>query len=77
MKIEFTTEKRIVTKPEEVKLIKEVTINQIIDSNFLKKVIANTKEAGSILLWSGSDYDAIGQWTDTDVINRINELLNN
>ena len=77
MKIEFTTEKRIVTKPEEVKLIKEVTINQIIDSNFLKKVIANTKEAGAILLWSGSDYDAIGQWTDTDVINRINELLNN
>jgi hypothetical protein len=77
MNIKLTTEKRIVTRPEEIKLIKEITINQIIDNSFLKKVIANTKEAGAFLLWSGSEYDEIGQWTDTDVVNRINELLNN
>lgn len=77
MKITLDYEKKVIVKPEESKLIKEITINQIIDSNFLKKVIANTKEAGSILLWSGPDYDNIGQWTDTDVINRIKEILNN
>jgi hypothetical protein len=29
-----------------------------------------------ITLWEGSAYDAIGQWTDTDVTNRLNELYN-
>jgi hypothetical protein len=77
MKIEFTTEKRIVTKPEEFKLIKQVTIFTINDNYLMRKITALTKEVGSIILWSDADYDAIGQWTDTDVVNRINELLNN
>jgi hypothetical protein len=77
MNIKLTTEKRIVIKPEEAKLIKEVTVNSINDNYTMKRITAITKEAGSILLWSGSEYDAIGQWTDTDVVNRINEILNN
>jgi hypothetical protein len=27
-------------------------------------------------LWSGDEYDTVGQWTDTDVINRIKYLYN-
>ena len=77
MKIEFTTEKRIVTKPEEVKVVKEITIITINDNYLMRRVTALTKEAGSLTLWSESDYDAVGQWTDTDVQNRITELLNN
>ena len=29
-----------------------------------------------IILWQGVDYDTIGQWTDTDVINRIKTIYN-
>ncbi len=28
-----------------------------------------------VLLWEGTEYDAIGQWTDVDVINRLNEIF--
>ncbi len=27
-------------------------------------------------LWTGDEYDAVGQWTDTDIINRIKSLYN-
>lgn len=28
-----------------------------------------------LVLWSGDAYDTIGQWTDQDVIDRVEELL--
>ena len=31
----------------------------------------------SITLWSGVDYDAIGQWQDTDVQKRLTEIFSN
>ena len=27
-------------------------------------------------LWAGDEYDVVGQWTDTDIINRIKSLYN-
>jgi hypothetical protein len=30
-----------------------------------------------LTLWEDDEYDAAGQWTDSDVDNRILELLNN
>jgi hypothetical protein len=77
MKITFDTEKKYITKPEESKKVKSLTISQIMDNNKNKTITAFTLELGMIILWSGKDYDNIGQWTDTDVENRINELLNN
>lgn len=77
MKIELSTEKRFETKPAEVKLVKEITIINIVDNYANRSITAITKEVGSLKLWSGSEYEAIGQWTDTDVENRINELINN
>ena len=29
---------------------------------------------GIVALWQGEEYDAIGQWTDTDVINKLKSL---
>lgn len=29
-----------------------------------------------LTLWEGDTYDTIGQWTDTDVDNRITEIFN-
>lgn len=54
--------------------LSSITINQIVDLYEYKQVIAYCKEYKRILLWGGDDYDAIGQWTDADVVNRINQL---
>lgn len=29
----------------------------------------------TLTLWTGAEYVAIGQWTDTDAANRVKELL--
>lgn len=30
---------------------------------------------GKVILWEGKAYDEIGQWTDTDVTNRLKEIF--
>ena len=52
----------------------EIKIKQIIDETANKKVVAFTDKLGKIVLWEGSEYDAIGQWTDLDVQSRVIEL---
>lgn len=54
----------------------KIKIRQFIDSPVDKTVVALTMGAPSkILLWEGADYDAIGQWTETDVANRVIALF--
>lgn len=74
MIITFTKPKDIVVVKEMKKTISEITINEITDNAEIKMVRAFTKEVGVIVLWEKESYDAIGQWTDTDVTNRIKEL---
>lgn len=66
----------IIIKRHEVKEIKvsEIKIRKIIDESKLKRVTAYTDKLGVIVLWEGDAYDNIGQWTDTDVQNRIIEM---
>ena len=53
----------------------KIEILSITDSSVDKKVTAEIKGIlGTVVLWEGAAYDAIGQWTDTEVINRIKEL---
>lgn len=54
-----------------------IYIDHYIDSPSFKKVEAYTRQLGSIILWEGAAYDAIGQWTDTDAQARLVELLSN
>jgi hypothetical protein len=55
--------------------ISSVTIESIIDSSKDKTVTAIVKGyPGNIVLWEGAAYDAIGQWTDADVISKIKEI---
>lgn len=57
--------------------VSKIQITSIEDSAVAKKVVAKTKGfPGQIVLWEGAAYDAIGQWTDTDVANRIKEIYN-
>lgn len=77
MEIQLTTPAEVIAQPQILKTISSITIHSIIDMSFIeKRVIAHTSEFGQIVLWEGDAYDAIGQWTDTDVQARIFELYN-
>lgn len=74
MKITFETPKEIVIVQEVKRTIEELTIEEVVDNNSRKEVKAYTAELGIVVLWSDDAYDAIGQWTDADVVNRVKEL---
>lgn len=74
MKIILDAQKEIVIVKEVKKTINEITISQVTDLPQYKRVDAYTDELGIITLWQGEEYDAIGQWTDQDVINKIKSL---
>jgi len=76
MKIEFTHPTDVVVVTEKKITIEKLTINELVDLPTRKMVVAKTSEVGTIILWKDNDYDAIGQWTDTDVLNRVRELYN-
>ena len=74
MKITFETPKEIIVVQELKRTIEELTIEEVVDSNFRKEIKAYTKELGILVLWTGDAYDAIGEWTDANVIARVKEL---
>lgn len=76
MKIELNKATEVVVVTEKKISVEEITINEIIDLPIRKMVVAKTKEVGQVILWKDADYDAIGQWTDSDVVARISELYN-
>lgn len=76
MEIQLSQPKDVVVIKERKTTIDKVTVIELLDNPDRKTVTAKTAELGSIILWKDTDYDAIGQWTDTDVINKINELYN-
>lgn len=76
MKIELNKEIEQVIRPAEIVKTNTITITNMIDSPLNKTVTIYTKEISTFVLWEGDAYDAAGQWTDQDVINKINELFN-
>ena len=74
MEIIINPAKEIVVVQERKRSIEKITILEITDNPVFKSVVAKTKENGIITLWRDADYDTIGQWTDTDVENRIREI---
>lgn len=79
MTVEFTERavlKVVPAVPEYTISTPALTITKIEDLPNERKVIAYTDhpEARSILLWEAEAYDEIGQWTDTDVENRLKEI---
>jgi hypothetical protein len=76
MEIVLSTPKEIVVMAERKKVITKVEIIEVVDVPKIKTVTAKTNEFGTVVLWKGADYDSIGQWTDTDVINKIKLIYN-
>ena len=74
MQVLFNAPKEIITVPEQKITTQVINIDIVVDFPEAKRVQAQTKELGVIILWEGAAYDTIGQWTDTDVINRVTEL---
>ena len=74
MKIILSNPTDYVIVKEQKRTITEVEVLQIVDRPNEKKVEAFTS-VGYFILWKGSAYDAIGQWTDEDAIQEITRQI--
>ena len=75
MQINLSNPKKVVLQEEKSKTITTLTVNRIVDLPKKKIVRAFIQELDEpIVLWEAASYDAIGQWTDTDVQARLTEL---
>ena len=52
-----------------------IEVLSVYDNSLQKKIVANTKQLGEIVLWESDSYDRIGQWSDADVQTRLIELF--
>jgi len=76
MRVDLNGTKTITLVPAQTKNFTSLTIDRVVDLQSEKKVFAVISELYEpVDLWAGVDYDAIGQWTDTDVANRIIEIF--
>ena len=77
MQINLQNPKKVVLQEEKSKTVTTLTVSRIVDLPKKKMVRAFVEELDEpVVLWEGDAYDAIGQWTDTDVDTRIKELYN-
>jgi hypothetical protein len=75
--INLNNPKTVVLREADVKTFNTITISRMIDIPKQKIVRVFIEELDNpILLWEGEEYDNIGQWTDEDVIEKLNELYN-
>ena len=55
--------------------VKDIIITRFVDEPAQKRVTAFTGNGlGAIILWEGTAYDAIGDWTNANVVARLNEI---
>ena len=75
MEITLNSPKKIVLQEEKSKDISKLTVARVVDLPKQKVVRCFCEELEeAIVLWEGAAYDAIGQWSDADVQNRLSEL---
>jgi hypothetical protein len=77
MEITLNAPKKVVLQEEKSKNITKLTVARVVDLPKQKIVRCFCEELEeAIVLWEGAAYDAAGQWTDSDVQTRLNELYN-
>ena len=75
MQINLSNPKRVVLQEEKSKTVTTLTVNRIVDLPKKKIVRAFVEELDEpVVLWEAASYDAIGQWTDSNVEARLTEL---
>jgi len=77
MEITFNAPTDITIVPELKRTYNSIIIEQMVEYPEQKRVAVQIREIGMVTLWQGAAYDAIGQWTDTDVENRLKEIYGN
>ena len=77
MNITLTNPKKVVLQEEKSKTISSLTVSRVVDLPKQKMVRVFVEELDEpVVLWEGAAYDAIGQWTDSDVVARLTALYN-
>ena len=77
MNITLTNPKKVVLQEEKSTTITKLTVSRVVDLPKQKVVRCFCEELDEpVILWQGAAYDSIGQWSDTDVTNRLTELYN-
>ena len=75
MQINLQNPKKVVLQEEKSKTVNTLTVVRLVDLPKKKMVRCFIEELEDpIVLWEGATYDAIGQWTDTNVQERLTEL---
>ena len=75
MQISLSNPKKVVLQEEKSKTVTTLTVSRIVDLPKKKMVRAFVEELDEpVVLWEGAAYDAIGQWTDSNVEARLTEL---
>ena len=75
MQINLQNPKKVVLQEEKSKTVTTLTVSRIVDLPKKKVVRAFVEELDEpVVLWEGAAYDAIGQWTDSNVETRLTEL---
>jgi hypothetical protein len=75
MKITLNAPKKVVLQEEKSKTVSTLTVQRVVDLPKKKVVRVFVEELDEpIVLWEGAAYDAIGQWTDSDVQAKLTEL---
>ena len=76
--------KTIVTQPEIKINVVGFEVTSVLDNPISKTVIANVNlitntgekhDRSGVIVWQGEAYDLAGQWTDTDLHNKLVEIL--
>jgi len=75
MQISLSNPKKVVLQEEKSKTVTTLTVSRIVDLPKKKMVRAFVEELDEpVVLWEAASYDAIGQWTDSNVEARLTEL---
>jgi hypothetical protein len=78
--ITLTNPKTVTVQEAKTKTITTLTVERVVDLPTQQIVRCFVKELDEpVVLWSSTTtptYAAIGQWTDTDVANRLTSLYN-
>ena len=77
MVITLQAPKSIVVVEEKTATLATLTIERVVEFPKEKIVKAFFKELPNnpIVIWEGASYDAIGQWTDSDLQARVLEIF--